>query len=313
MTDNSERTAVLLMAYGTPRTTAEIEPYYTDIRRGRPPTPEALADLTARYAAIGGLSPLAELTEDQRDGLQAALDATEPGRFHVTLGLKHADPKVEDAAAALARDGYARIVGLVLAPHYSSYSIGQYLDRTRQGVEAAGTSTPVIGIESWATEAAYVDFLAADLRARLDRMRAASDKPVRVLFTAHSLPERIIDGGDPYPDELRSTAEAVAARLDLAEHTDWTIAWPSAGRTPEPWIGPDILEVIDQLGADGEFGGVIVSAVGFVADHLEVLFDLDVEAATRAEHLGLSFDRTACVNDEPTIMAALAQRVIDAV
>jgi ferrochelatase len=305
--------AVLLMAYGTPRHPDEIEPYYTDIRRGRPPTPEALADLTARYAAIGGVSPLAQLTEAQRDGLQAALDAAAPGRFHVALGLKHADPKVEVAAGRLAADGFDTIVGLVLAPHYSSYSIGQYLDRTRQGVDDVGGSAEVVGIESWAVEPAFVSFLADDLAARVGAMRERTGGRVRVLFTAHSLPERIIAAGDPYPDELRSTAEAVAARVGLTEGDDWQIAWQSAGRTPEPWIGPDILAVIDDLGEAADVGGVIVCACGFVADHLEVLYDLDIEAAQRARMRGLDFDRTASVNDAPTIMAALAARVIAAV
>lgn len=304
----AERVAVVLMAYGTPRTPDEIEPYYTDIRRGRPPTPEALADLTARYAAIGGVSPLAQLTEAQAVGLQRALDATEPGRFEVSLGLKHAEPKVEDTARQVASDGVDAVVGLVLAPHYSSYSIGQYLERTRQGVTESGVDIPVVGVESWATEPAFVGFLADDLNRRLAAMRERTGGRVRVLFTAHSLPQRIIDAGDPYPDELRSTAEAVAARIGLSEGDDWQIAWQSAGRTPEPWIGPDILEVIDSF-AGADVAGVIVSACGFVADHLEVLYDLDIEAADRAASHGLAFDRTACVNDDATIMAALAERV----
>jgi ferrochelatase len=297
------------MAYGTPRTPEEIEPYYTDIRRGRPPTPEALADLVARYAAIGGVSPLAQLTEAQATALQSALDAAEPGRFEVSLGLKHADPKVEVTARRVAEGGASAVIGLVLAPHYSSYSIGQYLDRTRQGVTESGVDIPVAGIDSWATEPAFVEFLADDLAQRVAAMREQTGGRVRVLFTAHSLPQRIIDGGDPYPDELRSTAEAVAAQVGLVEGDDWQIAWQSAGRTPEPWIGPDILEVIDSLGSDDDIAGVIVSACGFVADHLEVLYDLDIEAADRAESLGLAFDRTACVNDDPAIMAALAERV----
>ena len=304
----AERVAVVLMAYGTPRTPDEIEPYYTDIRRGRPPTPEALADLTARYAAIGGVSPLAQLTEAQAAGLQLALDAADPGRFEVVLGLKHAEPKVEDTARRVASDGVDAVVGLVLAPHYSSYSIGQYLERTRQGVTESGVDIPVVGVESWATEPAFVGFLADDLNRRLAAMRERTGGRVRVLFTAHSLPQRIIDAGDPYPDELRSTAEAVAARIGLTEGDDWQIAWQSAGRTPEPWIGPDVLEVIDSL-ADSDVAGVIVSACGFVADHLEVLYDLDIEAADRAASHGLAFDRTACVNDDATIMAALAERV----
>ena len=301
--------AVVLMAYGTPGDPSEIEAYYTDIRRGRPPTPEALADLTARYVAIGGVSPLAEVTEAQRHALQRSLDELDPGRFVVSLGMKHADPKVEVAAAAAVEQGSEAIVGLVLAPHFSSYSIGEYLARCAAG---AGETVPVIGVESWATEPAFVGFLADDLAERRAAMLAATGRPVHVLFTAHSLPQRIIDAGDPYPDQLRSTAVAVADRLGLDETTDWSIAWQSAGRTPEPWIGPDILAVIDDLGQSGSFGGVIVCACGFVADHLEVLYDLDIEAAARAAQAGLAFDRTASVNGDSAVMAALAQRVIEA-
>ena len=300
---SGDRVAVVLMAYGTPRSRDEILPYYTDIRRGRPPTDEALADLTRRYEAIGGVSPLAQLTEAQRDAIQVALDAIEPDRYEVVLGLKHADPKIEAAVDEVAGRGCREIVGVVLAPHYSEYSIGQYLGRARAAAEPHGIE--VAGVESWAVEPAFVDFITDDLRNRLADMPGRT----RVLFTAHSLPERIVLGGDPYLSELRSTAEAVAERLDLVEDDDWEIAWQSAGRTPEPWIGPDILEVIDRLGADDEVDGVVVSSVGFVADHLEVLYDLDIEAKGRADAVGLAFDRTASVNDAPAVMAALAHRI----
>lgn len=307
---NAERTAVILMAYGTPRSKDEILPYYTDIRRGRPPTPEQLQDLTDRYDAIGGLSPLARLTEAQRDALQRELDALAPGRYHVTLGLKHAAPFIEDAVAEVAAAGFRRIVGLVLAPHYSSYSIGQYMGRVREA--AAPHGIEVTGIDSWATEPAFVEFLAADMKEKLSAMPART----KVLFTAHSLPQRIIDGGDPYPDELRSTAEVVAEKVGLVRWAEWAIAWQSAGRTPEPWIGPDILEVIDSFGAqrstDEPIDGVLVSACGFVADHLEVLYDLDIEAKKRADSLGIAFSRTACVNDDAGVMRALAKRVVTA-
>jgi len=300
------KTAVLLMAYGTPRTPAEIEPYYTDIRRGRAPTPEQLADLVARYDAIGGISPLAARTEAQRDALQVALNETAPDRYDVVLGLKHAAPMIETAVNDLAASGYQHIIGLVLAPHYSSFSIGQYMDRTRKAAEPHGIT--VTSIDSWATEPAFIEFLAADLRSRLADMPANT----KVLFTAHSLPQRIIDAGDPYPDELRSTAEAVAAAAGLDSWSSWSIAWQSAGRTPEPWIGPDILAVIDDLATSENASGVVVCACGFVADHLEVLFDLDIEAKKHAEDKGLAFDRTSCVNDDATIMRALAQRVVSA-
>ena len=304
MTNQNTRTAVLLMAYGTPNTPAEIEPYYTDIRRGRAPTPEQLADLVSRYDAIGGISPLAARTLAQRDALQVSLDALAPGEYEVVLGLKHAEPKIETTVNDLATRGFSQIIGLVLAPHYSSYSIGQYMDRTRAAAEPHGIT--VSGIDSWAREPAFISFLAQDVRQRLASMPANT----KVLFTAHSLPQRIIDGGDPYPDELRATAEAVAAEAGLASWSSWSIAWQSAGRTPEPWIGPDILNVIDDLAASEAASGVLVCACGFVADHLEILFDLDIEASQHAKPKGLAFARTTCVNDDADIMNALAQRVI---
>jgi ferrochelatase len=297
------KTGVLLMAYGTPRSQEEILPYYTDIRRGRPPTPELLAELTARYDAIGGISPLAQRTESQRDELQRQLDALEPGRYSVRLGLKHAHPMIEETVEDFARDGYTELVALVLAPHFSSYSIGQYVGRAREAATPHGIS--VTGIDSWATEPAFIEFIASDMKKRLPSMPSDT----RVLFTAHSLPQRIIDGGDPYPNELRSTAEAVALSIGLREGSQWSIAWQSAGRTPEPWIGPDILAVIDELAEAKSTSAVLVSACGFVADHLEVLYDLDIEAKVHAEKHGLAFDRTACVNDDSEVMRALAHRV----
>jgi len=286
---------VVVMAYGTPRSPDDILPYYTDIRRGRPPTDEQLADLTRRYAAIGGTSPLAARTEAQRAAIQRALDALSPGTYRVVLGLKHADPKIEVAVEQLA--DASRLVGLVLAPHFSELSVGEYLGRM-----SAAARVDVAGIRSWATEPAFVDLIATDIAHRL----AAMPSGTHVLFTAHSLPKRILTSGDPYPDELRATAEAVAEHAAL-EPQRWSIAWQSAGRTPEPWLGPDVLEVIDDLDAPG----LLVSAVGFVADHLEVLYDLDIEAAERAAARGIAFDRTSCVNDDPDVMAALARRVVE--
>lgn len=307
---NAGRTAVIVMAYGTPRTKDEILPYYTDIRRGRPPTEEALQDLVNRYDAIGGLSPLKKLTEDQRDALQRELNEIRPGHYEVFLGLKHATPFIEEAVAEVADKGFTEIIGLVLAPHFSSYSIGQYMGRVREAAAPHGIA--VRGVESWARNDEFIDFLARDMKEKLSAM----PERTKVLFTAHSLPQRIIDGGDPYPDELRATAELVAERAGLTRWSQWSIAWQSAGRTPEPWIGPDILEVIDSLastrGTDEPIDGVLVSACGFVADHLEVLYDLDIEAAHRASQHGLAFSRTACVNDDKTVMASLARMVVNA-
>jgi ferrochelatase len=300
---NQERTAVLLMGYGTPRTRSDILPYYTDIRRGNPPTSQQLAELTARYEAIGGISPLAQRTEAQRNALQSALDQAAPGCYHVALGMKHADPFIEQSVDELATAGFGRIVGLVLAPHYSAFSVGQYLDRL--AVAAAPHGIAVSEIKSWATEPAFVEFIGSDLRARL----ATMPDETRVLFTAHSLPQRILACDDPYPSQLQATAECVAAAAAI---DNWGLAWQSAGRTAEPWLGPDILQVIDELAADGHTRGVLVSAVGFVADHLEVLYDLDIEACQRAGSHGLAFARTTCVNDDAAVMRALADRVIGA-
>ena len=292
------------MAYGTPRSTEEILPYYTDIRRGRVPTPEQLADLTARYDAIGGISPLAARTEAQRDALQRALDTEAPGEYHVQLGLKHAHPMIEESVNDLAQQGFTTIIALVLAPHYSSYSIGQYVGRATEAALPHGIT--VIGIDSWAIEPAFIRFIANDMEQKRSNMPART----RVLFTAHSLPQRIIDGGDPYPQELHATATAVAKQLNMNEGDDWGIAWQSAGRTPEPWIGPDILAVLQEIADAKSADGVVVSACGFVADHLEVLYDLDIEAQHLADKLGLAFARTACVNDDAEVMTALAHRVV---
>jgi protoporphyrin/coproporphyrin ferrochelatase len=298
----SRRTAVLLMAYGTPGSPADIEPYYTDIRRGRPPSTEQLADLVRRYEAIGGVSPLAQRTVAQRDALQRSLDRVAPATYTVAIGLKHAEPRIEATINALAGQGVERIVAVVMAPHYSAGSVGQYLERTRAAAEPRGIE--VVALESWATEPAFIEFLAADVRQRL----ASMPSNTKTLFTAHSLPARVVAGGDPYLDELQATADVVASAAGLGEWSQWAVAWQSAGRTPEPWIGPDILAVIDDLGASEAADGVLVCACGFVADHLEVLYDLDIEARQRAESHGLVFERTACVNDDPGVIAALAAR-----
>ncbi len=295
---------VLLMAYGTPRSPEEIPAYYTDIRRGRPPTDEQLADLTRRYAAIGGISPLAERTDEQRAALQHALDAREAGRFVVELGLKHAEPKIEAGVAAVAARGVSRIVGLVLAPHYSALSVGQYHERAQTA--AAGLGLGYAGVRSWAVEPAYVEFLAGEVSRRLPALPSNT----KVLFTAHSLPARVLELGDPYPDELRATASAVSRAAGLAPWSQSAIAWPSAGRTPEPWLGPDILAVIDELGTAENADGLLVCPCGFVADHLEVLYDLDLEARQRSEAAGLAFERTASMNANPTVIGALAERII---
>ena len=260
---------VLLMAYGTPRDRDDVASYYTDIRRGRPPTPELLEQLVARYDAIGGTFPLREITDRQVAQLADALG----DGYDVTLGTKHSSPKVEDGVRELAARGADRIVGLVLAPHYSRFSVGEYAERAAKA--AAEVGLPVSTLESWHLLPAYVGFLQRAVTDALAQVPAGST----VLFTAHSLPERILGTGDPYPQQLRETAAAVASATGLA---DWSVGWQSAGRTPEPWLGPDVLEVVRAKAAEGA-AGLVVCACGFVADHLEVAYDLDLEAAALAE------------------------------
>ncbi|MCD9624795.1 ferrochelatase [Rhabdothermincola salaria] len=301
--DRAAPLGLLVMAYGTPRTPEDVEAYYTHIRRGRPPTPELLADLTARYDAIGGISPLAALTEAQRAALADALEARQPGRWKVVLGQKHAAPFIEDGVAELAAAGVHDMVGLVLAPHYSGFSVGQYQQRAADAGDEHAMA--LHRIDRWHLLPAYLDFLAA----AVTDARASLPADHKVLFTAHSLPERVLEG-DPYPDELRQTAAAVAERVGLSPWPEWALAWQSAGRTPEPWRGPDVLEVIRDLAATGRTDGVLVCAQGFTADHLEVLYDLDIEASGIAAEVGLAFARTRSLNAEPTVMAALADEVV---
>ena len=299
------RTGVVVMAYGTPGGPEDVEAYYTHIRRGRPPTDEQLADLRRRYDAIGGVSPMAERTEAQRAAIAAALDASRPGSFDVVLGQKHAAPFIEDAVDELAARGVDRIVGLVLAPHFSRSSVGEYQGRATEAAAAHGID--LVAVDHWHLEPAYLDFLATAVR------DAAATLPDHhhVLFTAHSLPERaLVD--DPYPDELRESAEAVAQRVGLAPWAGWGIAWQSAGRTPDPWRGPDVLEIIRDLADTGRSQGVLVCAQGFVSDHLEILYDLDIEARRVATEHGLAFARTRSVDDDPGVMGALADLVVAA-
>jgi ferrochelatase len=289
-------TGVLLMAYGTPAGPDEVEAYYTHVRRGRPPTPDQLAELRGRYAAIGGTSPLLRRTAEQRAGVQAALG----DRFRVELGMKHAPPFLEDGVAALAAAGAARIVGLVLAPHYSALSVGEYA--ARAGAAAAEAGVDLHMVESWHLAPGYLDLLSGFVR---DQVTGLGVDPVEVVFTAHSLPERILQMGDPYPDELAETAEAVADRAGI---TRWSVGWQSAGRTAEPWLGPDVLDVLPMLVGAGA-AGAVVCPCGFVSDHLEVLYDLDIEARAEAARLGLAFARTPSPNAHPAFCATLADVV----
>jgi protoporphyrin/coproporphyrin ferrochelatase len=288
----AERLGVVVMAYGTPASLDDVERYYTDIRRGRAPEPHQLAELVARYEAIGGTFPLQELTAAQVERIRSALG---PGSV-VALGQKHSPPFVEDAVAEVCAAGASQVVGVVLAPHYSAFSVGQYAARLAGAARERGV--PATTVESWHLLPEYLEFLATAVSDAL----AGLPDGAEVVFTAHSLPARIVDSGDPYPDQLRASAEAVATLAGLGSR--WSTAWQSAGGTPEPWLGPDVLDVVRDRA--GTVPGVVVCAQGFVADHLEVVYDLDVEAAAVAREVGLPFARTRSLNDDPAVLTALA-------
>jgi ferrochelatase len=293
------------MAYGTPADRDAIGEFYTDVRRGHPPTKAQLDALIARYDAIGGTSPMNARTTAQIAALQSALDEVEPGRFRTYYGSKHADPNIEAAIERAGHDGCDAVVGLVLAPHFSAMSVGEYIARAKEAAGERGLRASFL--ERWHDEPALIDALAARVADALGALSPEEAAKATVVVTAHSLPARVLDTNDPYPDELATTAKLLADRLGL---TSWRTGWQSAGRTGEAWLGPDICEIIDELAGKGATA-VVVCPAGFTSDHLEVLYDLDIVAANRADAAGIAFVRTASLNAEPTVFSALARRVVE--
>ena len=274
------------MAYGSPSGPEDVRPYLEDVRGGRPVSDEAVEELAERYRRIGGRSPLDDVTEAQRAALEQELGVP------VFVGMKHWRPRIADAVEAALAAGATRIVGLVLAPHYSRMSIGGYRERLEEAL--AGRAELVL-VESWHDEPAFVEVLA-------ERVRGTD---AWVVFTAHSLPERILADGDPYRDQLLETSRLVAEKAGLER---WSFAFQSASATREPWLGPDVLDELERLRAEG-VERVLVEPIGFVSDHLEILWDLDVEARERAGELGLEWARTESLNDDPAFVHALADLV----
>ena len=295
--------AVLLMAYGSPRDRDQILPYYTHMRGGRTPSTEAMAELESRYEAIGGYSPLTEITMAQAAGLSQLLRSEDGPSWEVVVGMKHTAPFVEDAVRQISAFGIERAVGVVLAPHYSVMSTAGYVERARAAVKETGAKLQLSFIEDWHLEPGYISWLAARVQVRLRELARNASRPPLVIFTAHSLPARLREMGDPYPDQLGETAAAVANQLGLE---NWTTAWQSVAQSAgEPWLGPELIEVVRQAAASGtrEF---VVCACGFVADHLEILFDLDVEAQEEASRLGVTIVRTTMPNADPDFLEVLA-------
>jgi len=285
--------AVVLMAYGSPERLADVPAYYRDIRGGRPIRPELLEDLVERYRRLGidEGSPLNAITEETRAALEAEL-----GDVPVFTGMKHWTPRIAEAAEAAVSAGADTVVGLVLAPHYSAMSIAGYRTQLEQALDGRAE---LAFIDSWHDEPGFVELLA-------ERVRGTH---AHVIFTAHSLPARILESGDPYKDQLLETSRLIAERAGL---DDWSFSFQSESQTGEPWLGPDILDHLEELHEHG-ITEVLVCPFGFVADHLEIRWDLDHEAAEKARELGLNFSRIEMPNADPAfidVLAGLVRRVL---
>jgi ferrochelatase len=303
---NPRKIGVLVMSYGTPESLDSIEAYYTHIRRGHPPTPEQLADLTDRYASIvGGVFPLRANTNNQVQALEETLNREHPElSFRCYQGLKHASPYVEDGVEAMVRDGIEEAVGIVLAPHYSSMSVGSYTKRALDKSEELGL--PISFVLSYHLHPKLIEALRQRVSAALERFKDVPRESIRVIFSAHSLPEKILEMNDPYPDQLLSSSRAVAEQLNIS---NWQFAWQSAGRTREPWLGPDIMDVLRTIKAEEGVTHALLCPIGFVSDHLEVLYDIDIECQQLAGELGMQLERTASLNIDPLYIESLSDVV----
>jgi len=281
--------AVVLMAYGSPDRIADVPAYYADIRGGRPISPEHLTGLIDRYRRLGieHSNPLNEITEATRAALEQELD------LRVFTGMRHWTPRIAEAVECAIAEGATTIVGLVLAPHYSSMSIEKYRGLLKGAI---ASRTELRFVERWGADPGFVELLAAKLVADSNYLSA------HVVFTAHSLPTRILDGGDPYRDELLETSRLIAERAELQ---DWTFAFQSASPTGEPWLGPDILDHLEELAARG-VGEMLLCPIGFVSDHLEIRWDLDIEAMQTAAELGVHLSRIEMPNADPAFVRVLA-------
>ena len=308
MIPNPITLSVLLMSYGGPERLEDVPAFVRDIRGGRP-TPQPIIDaVTENYRRIGGRSPLLAITRRQAAALEAALNADAPSylRYRVYVGMRHWQPRIADALAQMHAEGVTRAVVLPVSPHYSIFNTTRYFDALEQaliaeedpnalfdGVYVHGYHDHPLLIEAWAR--------------RVQESLVAAPPDAHVIFSAHSLPVRAIEAGDPYAEQVQETARLVAEALALPAER-WSVAFQSAGKSPEPWIGPVLLDRLGEL-AEAGASGVLIAPIGFVADHVEVLYDLDIQAREAAERLGLPFARVPSLNDDPTFVAALADVV----
>jgi len=291
---------VLVMAYGGPNNLDEVEPYLLDVRGYRPTAPEIIHAVRGRYREIGGRSPILERTQAQAAALETALNHNGQ-TFKTFVGMRHWHPYIKEALAEMANAGITRAVGLVMAPHYSRMSVGAYFKK----VGEAQSPIEIACIERWPLLPGYPDALADRVRAALEKFPAVVRATVPIIFTAHSLPQRILEWNDPYPDELRATVAAVMERLGPHPHM---FAFQSAAMTPDPWLGPDAGEVIARLAREGH-KHVLIAPIGFVCEHVEILYDVDIVFQRQAESLGVKLERIEMLNTAPRMMAGLAELV----
>ncbi len=300
--------AVLLMAYGSPDSLDEVGAYYTHIRGGRQPSAEAVAGLQERYRRVGGRTPLLDVTRQLQHSLEQVLARTGGRATRVYIGMKHWHPFIADTVRGMQADGVTHVTAIPLAPHYSRMSIGGYRQALEQAAADRGAEFAITFVASWHRHPAFVELLADLVGDALGRFPPLARQTVTTVFTAHSLPEKIRQWNDPYESEVAESGAAVARRVGL---TDWRVAWQSAGATGEPWIGPDILDTLTQLAADG-VRHVLQVPIGFVCEHLEILYDIDVEAQQRAAELGIVLRRTEMPNASEAFVRTLAAVVADA-
>lgn len=298
---------LLVMAYGTPRKIEEVEPYYTHIRRGRKPSQEMLDELIERYEAIGGISPLAKITEEQAQGLEKRLNELRTDvEFKLYIGLKHIDPFIEDAVDQMKVDGIEEAVSIVLAPHYSTFSVKSYNGRANEHAEKIG-GPKIYNIDSWYDHPKFIQYWADQITKTMSAITEEAQEKAVVIFSAHSLPEKILQFGDPYPDQLQETADLIAKEAGIKHYT---IGWQSEGNTPDPWIGPDVQDLTRDLYKAEGYTSMIYCPVGFVADHLEVLYDNDIECKIVTDELGINYYRPEMPNAKPEFIDCLANVVL---
>ncbi|WP_044639914.1 ferrochelatase [Risungbinella massiliensis] len=301
-----KRVGLLLMSYGTPKSIEEVEPYYTHIRHGRKPTPELLSDLISRYQAIGDVNHFAQITDDQVTRLTEEMNQQFPNvEFVGYLGLKHAHPFIEDAVTQMHQDGITEAISLVLAPHYSTFSVKIYNERAKQKADELGGLT-IHSVDSWYQEARFIQFWEEGIRSIIDSFSEEEREKTVVIFSAHSLPERILKSNDPYPAQLEETAKLIA---EVAAIPHYAVGWQSAGRTPEPWLGPDVQDLTRDLATKKGYNRFVYCPVGFVAEHLEVLYDNDVECKAVTDELGASYYRPPMPNAGTAFIQCLSEVV----